>query len=325
MRTIGRFLTWVLGLIIRLVMLAVLPPLIILIVNGAHEVTHRQTTLRTLHTEIERLEIAMLQPGDIDRDQQDLVEHLRESRARYDRASADVHRGDPTMWTDVVARWDLWTATRHAERAHGDTMDPPSSKYLGDVIESIARIPAGQSTDVLLVIATTSSGLFGALIAGFRRDDLHLLHHLLLGVGVGFLTYLLIRGGRGVFFVDDHAGSFDMNVYGLLLLALIAGVFADRLVLTLIPPRQVRGTSSNTARDRRATTGTMRGGTGARTPFDHAPVPRSAPWAEPPPIPRAPERRKDTASSASTTSIDATGSSASSTGAKPSASDDRAT
>ncbi|MEM7228533.1 MAG: hypothetical protein AAF432_06930 [Planctomycetota bacterium] len=240
MRTIGKAIAWVIGFIMRLVMILVLPLLIIVAVMAVTEVADRQTQLRQhFDTKVE-YETAMrnLDLGPNGGPTPTLYANLREAQDDLQRARIDVHAGNAEAWTNLVDTWDAWrdAGTTQARRS-ADPDQPSEASAFGTMITAAGRLPQGLSTDVLLVIGTIASATFGALLAGFRRDDLHYLHHLLLGVGAGFLIYLLVRGGRSVLFIEYQSGATELNAFSVLLLGLIGGLFADALFSMMVPKR----------------------------------------------------------------------------------------
>jgi hypothetical protein len=271
MRTIGKAIGWFIGFIMRVLMVLILPLLIIVAVMSVNEVAHRQTTLRQFYEARQELETTVrnLDLGPAGGPTPTLYANLREAQDHLQEARIDVHRGDPAVWTDVIGRWELWCNAdqRHDQEGHQVGQDAQAGLGERDAdapledapftafIEALGRVPAGTSTDVLVVVGAIASAMFGALIAGFRRDDLHYLHHVLLGVGAGFLIYLFVRGGRGVFFVEYEAGAIDFNAYSILLLALLSGLFADLVFTTIVPgagqPKN-GGEKRETRRERRA-------------------------------------------------------------------------
>ncbi|MCA9296143.1 MAG: hypothetical protein KC983_06485 [Phycisphaerales bacterium] len=257
MRTIGKAIGWFIGFIMRALMILVLPLLIIIAVMSVNEVAHRQTTLRQFYEARQELETTVrnLDLGPAGGPTPTLYANLREAQDQLQAARIDVHRGDPTAWTDVVARWELWRDAEEHEDDHAEANEAAEAASFSAFIEALGRIPAGTSTDVLVVVGAIASAMFGALIAGFRREDLHYLHHILLGVGAGFLVYLFVRGGRGVFFVEYEAGAIDFNAYSILLMSLLAGLFADLVFTTIVPgagsPKE-GGEKRETRRERRA-------------------------------------------------------------------------
>ncbi|MBF0459834.1 MAG: hypothetical protein HQL87_00410 [Magnetococcales bacterium] len=84
----------------------------------------------------------------------------------------------------------------------------------------------------LLAFSLVLSSMIGALVCYFRSDvePPFLLRGMISGLVMGFIVYLIIKGGRDLFATGQANDlQFSLNLYGACLLALLAGSLADRV------------------------------------------------------------------------------------------------
>lgn len=84
------------------------------------------------------------------------------------------------------------------------------------------------SSEYLLAIVVTCSGVLGSFSAAFRDSNRKLLQPLMLGTATGIITFLAIMGGKDIFLQEMNGGSFLLNPYSSALAGLVAGIFTER-------------------------------------------------------------------------------------------------
>ena len=114
-------------------------------------------------------------------------------------------------------------------------------------LENFAPIVRLRS-DNLLAIAMTCAGIIGAFTAAYRKRVLDpkvdetasksmlssksilsmTLEAVIIGVGSGILTFLMVKGGKGAFFLEMNGEVNAVNPYSATLAALVAGLFTDK-------------------------------------------------------------------------------------------------
>ena len=96
-------------------------------------------------------------------------------------------------------------------------------------------------SDVLAAIAVIACGGIGATVAGLRRPNRRPLggpksaggsfsavRDLFLGLSAGFITFLVIKGGKFIFIIQGPEVSIPMNPYGSAFAGILAGLFTER-------------------------------------------------------------------------------------------------
>lgn len=89
------------------------------------------------------------------------------------------------------------------------------------------------SSDILLSFIAVFCGGIGSVIAGLRKkDDFTALRDVILGLASGFVVYIVLRGGKYVFLLQQ--GEVTLNPYGFALSGLLTGLFTERAYGILI-------------------------------------------------------------------------------------------
>jgi len=84
------------------------------------------------------------------------------------------------------------------------------------------------SSDQLLAIVVLGCGAIGAMISSLRSDQSLSLRSFILGLASGFVTYLVIKGGRHVFLLQAQGEIVAFNPYGSAFAGILAGLFTER-------------------------------------------------------------------------------------------------
>jgi hypothetical protein len=104
------------------------------------------------------------------------------------------------------------------------------------------------SSDTLLALAVMLSGAIGAMIASLRSGTALSLRAFVLGVASGFVTFLVLKGGKNVLLFQTPDQVLMFNPYGAAFAGLLAGLFTERAhqVLSLVVDdfvERIRGAS----------------------------------------------------------------------------------
>ncbi|MBI5758036.1 MAG: hypothetical protein HZA46_05915 [Planctomycetales bacterium] len=83
------------------------------------------------------------------------------------------------------------------------------------------------NSDFLLSLAVVLSGTVGAAIAAMRSRNRLGVRDLALGIAAGFITFLVVRGGKSVFLVDGGDSTLLLNPYNSAFFGLLTGLFTD--------------------------------------------------------------------------------------------------
>jgi hypothetical protein len=84
------------------------------------------------------------------------------------------------------------------------------------------------SSDLLLSFVVITAGCIGAILAAMRSQNVFTLRDLGLGLGAGFITFLVIRSGKSIFLLDPGGPIFVLNPYTSAFFGLAAGLFTER-------------------------------------------------------------------------------------------------
>lgn len=115
------------------------------------------------------------------------------------------------------------------------TSSPSSPTNSFDILVSWFSIAIGKvlyfiailSSDILLAFITIACCGIAAVVAGIRRNDILAVYRdLLVGLTSGFVVYVVVRGGKYVFLMQQ--GDVPLNPYGLALCGLLTGMFTER-------------------------------------------------------------------------------------------------
>ena len=94
----------------------------------------------------------------------------------------------------------------------------------------IASLFGYYSYDFLLSLSMMMASYAGASCFCFYKRQRHNVREESLGAAVGLMLYLSLKGGAFVFLVHNSNISNDSNIYTFLLIALIAGLFSEKLL-----------------------------------------------------------------------------------------------
>ena len=87
------------------------------------------------------------------------------------------------------------------------------------------------SSNSLMALSLVFSSIIGSMVCYFRKEggSPFLLRIIISGLVMGFIIYILIKGGKDIFIPGREADfAFSLNLYSASLLAVLAGTFADR-------------------------------------------------------------------------------------------------
>ncbi|MCW7483316.1 hypothetical protein, partial [Leptospira kanakyensis] len=88
-----------------------------------------------------------------------------------------------------------------------------------------------RSSTYLVALAALLSGIIGSLITSFRftKYSIDYLKRLVLGLATGYISFLLIRGGKSAFLLEGSESLPLMNPSSTALFSLIGGMFTEKL------------------------------------------------------------------------------------------------
>ncbi|MBF0582921.1 MAG: hypothetical protein HQL80_01655 [Magnetococcales bacterium] len=102
--------------------------------------------------------------------------------------------------------------------------------FIDNINDLFVSFVCNYNSNSLLAISLILSCVIGALAGHFNRDDGYpfLLRSMISGVVMGFLVYLIAKGGAGLIDGQGKNHSFSLTLYGSCLASFLAGVFANR-------------------------------------------------------------------------------------------------
>lgn len=108
------------------------------------------------------------------------------------------------------------------------------------------------SSDQLLAIVVLGCGAIGAMISSLRADRSLSLRAFILGLASGFVTYLVLKGGKHIFLLQAQGEIVAFNPYGSAFAGLLAGLFTEKahqLLSFLVDDfaNRIRAASNNTS------------------------------------------------------------------------------
>ena len=151
------------------------------------------------------------------------------------------------IMAEVISRSSGWYATSFDASGH----EPPKTKGAAfNAAWSFLEhaLPFGRfRNDNLLAIAMTSAGFIGAFSAAYRKRKLDprvdeksasaILamtgEALIVGCSSSLLTFLAIKGGKGVLFLEVNGAVAAVNPYSGTFTAFVAGLFTEKLFVLL--------------------------------------------------------------------------------------------
>lgn len=97
----------------------------------------------------------------------------------------------------------------------------------------IASIPGPSflltlSSDQLLAIVVLACGAIGAMISSLRAHQSLSLYAFVIGLASGFVSFLVIKGGKHVFLLQTQGEVVAFNPYGSAFAGLLAGLFTEK-------------------------------------------------------------------------------------------------
>ncbi|TGM85075.1 hypothetical protein [Leptospira bouyouniensis] len=86
------------------------------------------------------------------------------------------------------------------------------------------------SSTFLIAMLAVMSGVVGSLVTVFRLEtySIDFLKRLVLGITTGFISFLIIKGGRSLFLLEGNDTLPIMNPYSAALFSLIGGMFTEK-------------------------------------------------------------------------------------------------
>lgn len=86
------------------------------------------------------------------------------------------------------------------------------------------------SSTFLVAVLAVLSGVIGSLVTTFRFEEYRIdfLKRIVLGITTGFISFLLIKGGRSLFLLEGTDTLPLMNPYSAALFSLIGGMFTEK-------------------------------------------------------------------------------------------------
>ncbi len=232
---------YVAAVILRLIMAGTFVLLIALAMTSAIEINGRQQLLRVYEGQLEdamrELESASAMPAaraPMEQRVYDLqlrIDGIRERIVRGDNElKAVVLTGGTATPEDLAEAGPLSASESLARQLSEAQPDEASSPYwFTQFLIACALWFVSLSSDQLLAIAVIAAAVLGAMVGGLRREDLRYLRPMLAGLAAGFITYLAIRGLRGVFMTGSEGPTPDFNAFSATLAGLIAGLFFERI------------------------------------------------------------------------------------------------
>lgn len=101
----------------------------------------------------------------------------------------------------------------------------------GEVLDFIQRARntvTDLGSDSLLALAVMLAGAIGAMIASLRSGNALSLRAFVLGIASGFVTFLVLKGGKSILLFHTPDQMLMFNPYGAAFAGLLAGLFTER-------------------------------------------------------------------------------------------------
>lgn len=102
------------------------------------------------------------------------------------------------------------------------------SNYIDKMYKQIEAFPYRYPSDMLIAISVILSGAIGSALSTMRSGRHDSYYTILTGVFSGYITFLIVKGGRFFFLVSSPDDPIYLNPYALAFSGLIAGMFSDR-------------------------------------------------------------------------------------------------
>lgn len=111
-----------------------------------------------------------------------------------------------------------------------------STTSVSTLLQGMRNSITDLSSDTLLALAVMLSGAIGAMIASLRSGSALSLRAFVLGIASGFVTFLVLKGGKNVLLFQTPDQILMFNPYGAAFAGLLAGLFTERAhqVLALV-------------------------------------------------------------------------------------------
>ncbi|MEO5363247.1 MAG: hypothetical protein H7838_06440 [Magnetococcus sp. DMHC-8] len=106
------------------------------------------------------------------------------------------------------------------------------NQFVDNLNDAFSGFVCHYSSNSLLAVSLILSSIIGSLACYFNRNGESplLLRGIISGLVMGFIVYLVVKGGRDIFMAGkEHDLSLSLNLYGSCLAAFLAGTLADRL------------------------------------------------------------------------------------------------
>lgn len=201
----------------QLMALVVLGAMVMFALFGIGEVYERQALDRWIKAQVETQRERLIDRGPVERSSPNRLDSLEAIRSQLLILSLT---GASTRDETIVGVRDQLKSLQLESSGQ-----PP--------VPSIAMGPSGwwpwfpyQSSDLLLSLVVLFSGTVGAVITTLRRDKPLTLRDLGHGLAAGFITFLAVRGGKSVLFMDADP-LLLINPYNSAFFGLLAGMFTE--------------------------------------------------------------------------------------------------
>lgn len=101
--------------------------------------------------------------------------------------------------------------------------------WIDSVNDLLVGFVCNYNSNSLLAIALILSCIIGTLTCHFKKESGHpvLLRTIISGMVMGFVVYLILKGGRELLIEKGSDIKFSLDIYSSCLIALLAGVLAD--------------------------------------------------------------------------------------------------
>lgn len=148
----------------------------------------------------------------------------------------DLKRGIQSLSALGAEEWQLSLRAIHRKfseltkaMSRGSVTDPlPHSTPFSTLTDFAIAPLLFYSSDQLLAIVVLGCGAVGAMISSLRSHNSLSLSAFILGLASGFVTYLIIKGGRHFFLMQTQGELVVFNPYGSAFAGLLAGLFTEK-------------------------------------------------------------------------------------------------
>lgn len=233
---------YALAVILRLIMAVTFVLLIALAMTSAIEINGRQQLLRVYEHQLDETTRELNDASAMPAARSPIEQRRNDLQQRIDVIRERIIRGDNELKAVVLtggsaaapaADPDAGPLSASESLVQQLTADGAGARtdrgWFENLLISMALWFVSLSSDQLLAIAVIAAAILGAMAGGLRREDMRYLRPMLAGLAAGFITYLAIRGLRGVFMTASEGPIPDFNAFSATLAGLIAGLFFERV------------------------------------------------------------------------------------------------